>query len=166
MTIARHTCFADGEHRLGSYMDCPKCWGALEQSVELASSEGTFTGDEPPAENSMEHSPVISPSDARRCPWCPGHPVYGATEHELSVIRDHVRNVHPDHYLGWAGIPWVHQTTADTEPDDASAGGRWVVSCTCGWSKDGHYARDGGEAVALRLANLVGRKHEEYPEEP
>lgn len=62
-------------------------------------------------------------------------------------------------------LTWVHQTVADTEPSDGP-GGEWVVSCTCGWKQTGHYARTSGELVALRLARLVGRKHEEYPEEP
>jgi hypothetical protein len=128
MTIARHWCFDGSGHRLGSYLDCPQCWDALEQSVELAVSEGTSTGDTPPAETSREVSR-------------PGVPAPYA----------------------WAR----HDTRADTEPsaDDEAEGGRWVVSCTCGWSQAGHYARDTGEPVALRLARLVGRKHEEYPED-
>lgn len=54
-----------------------------------------------------------------------------------------------------------HATRADTLPDPDGPGGYWVVCClTCGWEKEGRYARDGGEATALRLANLQGDLHE------
>lgn len=57
-----------------------------------------------------------------------------------------------------------HHTTADTRPFQTEPGGIWVVTCTCGWSRSGHYARAGGEPVALRLANLRGAEHEENPD--
>lgn len=46
-------------------------------------------------------------------------------------------------------------------PDPDGPGGYWLVCClTCGWEKEGRYARDSGEATALRLANLQGDLHE------
>lgn len=56
-----------------------------------------------------------------------------------------------------------HDTTADTLPNSFTVGGTWSVGCTCGWSKVGNYARDTGEAVALRLAGLIGLEHERNP---
>lgn len=48
MTIKMHDCVTRGPRTLGDQLDCLPCWKALEQSVELAQSEGTFTGDNPP----------------------------------------------------------------------------------------------------------------------
>jgi hypothetical protein len=159
--IASHTCLADSTERPGSYLDCGDCRDALIKSFGEPADPPVFQ--EP--ETSREVSQVIAPDDARRCPWCPGHPVYGMTEYELSLIRDHIRAVHPAHFRGWAGLPPEHATTADTEPNmDGSKGGRWVVSCTCGWSQTGRYARDAGEAPSLRLAQLKGEEHELDPD--
>jgi hypothetical protein len=58
----------------------------------------------------------------------------------------------------------VHRTTADTAPHGDKPGGWWIVNCPCGWKAFGTYARDGGEAVALRLASLKGAQHEEDPD--
>lgn len=55
-------------------------------------------------------------------------------------------------------------TLADTIPNDpGTPGGRWTVQCTCGWLREGAYARTNeiAEAVALRLANMFGKQHEE-----
>lgn len=55
-----------------------------------------------------------------------------------------------------------HSTMADTIPNDDAPGGKWIVVCSCGWEKTGRYARTNeiAEAVALRLANLFGDRHE------
>lgn len=58
----------------------------------------------------------------------------------------------------------LHFTTADTHPDENGPGGTWTVTCPCGWVRSGHYARDTGEPVALRLAGLRGAEHEENPD--
>lgn len=102
MTVATHTCFFDGTKRLGSSYDCPKCWDALERSVDL----------------------------------------------------DEARREDPEIF---------HHTTADTYPE-ADGGGWWSVRCTCGWTRSGHYLRDEGEPVALRLADLKGAEHETNPD--
>lgn len=140
MTIVRHTCYADGSSQLGSYMDCPKCWGALEQSVELARSEGTFEEERP-------H--LIVENSAKTV--------------DLGQAEEVSRENSPED----EGEDCVldHATSADTYPDPEAAGGVWKVSCVCGWSKSGHYARDGGEAVALNLAHLWGDRHEKDPRE-
>lgn len=59
----------------------------------------------------------------------------------------------------------MHVTTADTLPRTDGPGGSWSVSCTCGWSKTGDYARSNeiAEYVALRLANAFGTEHERDP---
>lgn len=36
MAIKRHKCFGTGTDQLGDTMDCPKCWAALETSVDLS----------------------------------------------------------------------------------------------------------------------------------
>lgn len=54
MTIVRHRCLADGSHRLGSCLDCPKCRDALIKSF----GEPVPEFQEP--ENSMERSPEIT----------------------------------------------------------------------------------------------------------
>lgn len=56
-----------------------------------------------------------------------------------------------------------HDTTADTLPDENGPGGSWSVGCVCGWAKTDRYARASGELVALLLATLYGRQHEENP---
>lgn len=55
-----------------------------------------------------------------------------------------------------------HSTMADTTPNEDRPGGRWTVACSCGWTKEGRYARTNeiAEAVALRLANAFGEGHE------
>lgn len=51
-------------------------------------------------------------------------------------------------------------------PHDSQPGGTWTASCTCGWVKDGHYARDGaGPVVAKRLAETWAARHRANPRE-
>lgn len=56
----------------------------------------------------------------------------------------------------------THSVMADTIPDEERPGGLWTAVCTCGWTKEGRYARTNeiAEAVALRLANAYGSGHE------
>jgi hypothetical protein len=56
----------------------------------------------------------------------------------------------------------VHHTMGDTSQHSDHPGGTWTVTCTCGWSRTGGYARTNeiAEYAALRLANLYGREHE------
>lgn len=59
-----------------------------------------------------------------------------------------------------------HSAMADTRPNQDGPGGVWFTTCTCGWMTTGTYARTNeiAEAVALRLANLHGQRHEENPD--
>jgi hypothetical protein len=52
-------------------------------------------------------------------------------------------------------------TLADTRPNQNAPGGIWITICTCGWQREGAYARNSGEPVALRLANAFGQRHEQ-----
>lgn len=62
--------------------------------------------------------------------------------------------------------PTAHATHADTLPNSDKPGGHWFVACVCGWERSGTYARTNkvAEAIALRLANLVGDQHEKNPD--
>jgi hypothetical protein len=143
--IGRHTCLADSTERPGSYLDCDDCRDALIKS--FGEPAGPPVWQEP--ENSMERSPMIGEM----------------TEEQARHAAGFSEPVTEDDRVIPVGQVWVHQTTADTEPnEDGSQGGRWVVSCTCGWGQSGKYARDLGEAPSLRLAQLKGEEHELDPD--
>jgi hypothetical protein len=58
----------------------------------------------------------------------------------------------------------AHSTTADVYPHPDRPGGLWQSSCSCGWSREGLYARDGaGEIVAARLAETWASHHLNHP---
>lgn len=57
-----------------------------------------------------------------------------------------------------------HYTSSKLHPFKTKPGGVWIVTCACGWSKTGRYARDEGETAALRLAGLRAQEHEDNPE--
>jgi len=136
MAIERHTCFSDGEIKLGSAPDCPKCWTALEQSVELAVSEGTFTGDGSSSAGN-EISPEITPlpachcssCDPRTCAYC-GHP---------------------------RGKPGC--TFCKTEIRKYMDAGRWSVWCSgCGWKVEGLCTPAETDTVSAMI-DMMGRDH-------
>jgi hypothetical protein len=107
--------------------------------------------------------------DSFDCPKCWAELIkslYPAAETPHLIINDPGKTVDLDETLREVSPPRVeHHTMADTEPVDDGPGGRWVVTCSCGWTDSGRYARDTGEAVALRLANLKGDQHEKDPGE-
>lgn len=58
-----------------------------------------------------------------------------------------------------------HDATGRVVPHPDRPGGTWRAACVCGWSKSGHYARDGmGELVAERLAVKYAQTHLKHPE--
>lgn len=54
MTIVRHTCFFDGSKQLGSSYDCPKCWDALERSVDLGDVKDKTSREIDPASSAID----------------------------------------------------------------------------------------------------------------
>jgi hypothetical protein len=128
MSIMQHRCYGTHSTQLGSALDCPKCWEALELAADLYEAK-------------QEAARVKKALDQAESP-------IGDSDDREDCVLDHA-------------------TTADTYPMvDTGAGqqgGRWSVSCVCGWSKSGHYARDTGEVVALRLAHIWGDRHEKNP---
>lgn len=52
-----------------------------------------------------------------------------------------------------------HEILVQTSPYDDFPGGRWRVTCICGWEAFGRYAQDNGQDVANTLATMKGQEH-------
>lgn len=116
MSTNRHWCAAAlslGRNPivLCNELDCRDCWNAMVQSVELAQSEGTFTGDTPPdvrydsinqqtfAQDSVADRPQAQvPPPACRCSSCdPQTCAYcGTQDRNCTFCKDRPPVIHPE----------------------------------------------------------------------
>jgi hypothetical protein len=133
--IVRHDCVENGPNTPGSALDCDPCRTSLEWK---AFPEG------PDLAKMIVHGSRLQPS--------PSMP----DDEEIS------REVSPD--LALQDPDAFHLTTPKIHHFKTKQGGMWFVTCTCGWSRSGRFARDEGETTALRLATLRGSEHEDNPD--
>lgn len=75
------------------------------------------------------------------------------------------RQMTEQEWLDGDGTAVQHLAGASVTPAEDAPGGTWKAECSCGWSKSGHYARDGfGSTVAARLAGKYAELHMKDPE--
>lgn len=62
--------------------------------------------------------------------------------------------------LAAAAQPLGHEVVHGVEPFTGQPGGRWFSRCSCGWAREGRYAREGlGRTTAERLARVWTERH-------